>query len=67
MKRKMTLEEQADVAIISAAKILLKRRDAEIARLRAALEAIAKYHEDEIDSACAEIARKALTNEQEGK
>jgi hypothetical protein len=30
-------------------------------RLRAALETIAKYHGDEVDSACAEIARTALT------
>ena len=35
-------------------------QDAEIKRLRAALETIAKYHSDEIDSACAFIARKAL-------
>jgi hypothetical protein len=29
-------------------------------RLRAALETIAKYHDCEVDSACADIARRAL-------
>jgi hypothetical protein len=59
MKQKMTLEDQADVAIISAAKILLKRRDDEIAKLRAALEEIAALGSG-YGTKSAGIARKAL-------
>jgi hypothetical protein len=78
MKSKMTLEDQADVAIISAAKILLKKRDGEIAKLRAALEEIVATVPPErspdwfmtwkqLFFAVKGIARKAITNEQEGK